>query len=298
MIIKAIFFVALFVLVGLFSCTPDAVPRKENEGVILPNSLRLRLATTTSLYDTGLWDYLEPIFEDKYGIELDIVSGGTGKAIEFGKSGDVDVLSVHDKAREDEFVDQGYGIQRHEIAYNYFLIVGPEGDPASIAGMEPEEAFVELMEKGKSNSENIRFISRGDNSGTHAREKLLWEMSGRDYESVRNSGPWYLEAGAGMGAILNIADEKYGYTLTDIGTYLSLKRDLGLITMVDRGESLRNVYSIIAVNPSKHSKMNVGMSNKLIEFLTSKETKEIISSYGMREYGVPLFSVVSDLENK
>lgn len=248
------------------------------------------MATTTSLDDTGLWDFLEPMFEDRYGVELDIISGGTGKALEFGRRGDIDVLTIHDKAREEEFVAQGYGIQRHPIAYNYFLIVGPESDPAGIKGMEPEKALLEVMKNGQANPGKVWFVSRGDSSGTHAREKLLWQRAGQEYESVRNSGGWYLEAGAGMGAILTLADEKSAYTLTDIGTYLAFKRKLGLVTLVDRGDSLLNVYSVIAINPERHPDTNEDMANKLIQFLTSEEVQDLIGSYGLREYGTPLFT--------
>ena len=248
------------------------------------------MATTTSLYDTGLWDTLEPLFEDKYGIELDIISGGTGRALEFGRRGDVDILTIHDKAREEEFVAQGYGVERHPVAYNYFLIVGPNTDPAGIEGMDPEKALLEVMKRGQANPGRVWFVSRGDGSGTHAREKLLWQRGGQEYESVRNSGGWYLEAGAGMGAILTLSDERSAYTLTDIGTYLAFKRKLDLIPLVDSGESLLNVYSAIAISPETHPDINVDGANKLIEFLASDEIQDLIGSFGLSEYGTPLFT--------
>ena len=248
------------------------------------------MATTTSLYDTGLWDSLEPMFEDQYGVELDILTGGTGKALGFGRRGDVDVLTIHDKSREEEFVAQGYGIQRYPLAYNYFLIVGPESDPAGIKNMDPVKALLEVMKNGRANPDKIRFVSRGDDSGTHAREKLLWKLGGQDYELVRNSGSWYLEAGAGMGAILNLADEKSAYTLTDIGTYLTFIRNLALIPLVDSGEALLNVYSAIAISPEKHPDTDVDMADMLIQFLTSDDVQDFIEGYGLTEYGTPLFT--------
>ena len=275
------------VLSGLLACTPQN--GETNDG-------RLRLATTTSLYDTGLWDSLEPMFEDKYGVELDILTGGTGKALEFGRRGDVDVLTIHDRVREEEFLAQGYGIQRYPIAYNYFLIVGPESDPAGIKNMDPEMALLEVMQKGQANPGKVWFVSRGDSSGTHAREKLLWKLGGQDYELVRNSGSWYLEAGAGMGAILNLANEKSAYTLTDIGTYLAFERDLDLTPLVDSGESLLNVYSAIAISQEKHPDSNVDMADKLIQFLISDEIQDFIGSYGLSEYGTPLFTPASGQE--
>ena len=248
------------------------------------------MATTTSLYDTGLWDSLEPLFEDKYGVELDVISGGTGRALEFGRRGDVDTLTIHDRAREEEFVAQGYGVQRHPIAYNYFLIVGPESDPAEIKGIDPEKAFLAVMKRGQANPGKVWFVSRGDGSGTHAREQLLWQGGGQEYESVRDSGGWYLEAGAGMGAILTLTDEKAAYTLTDIGTYLAFKRRLDLVPLVDSGDSLLNVYSAIAISPERHPDTNEDAANKLIQFLASEEVQDLIGGYGISEYGAPLFT--------
>jgi tungstate transport system substrate-binding protein len=276
-------------LSGLAACSSEETTQTSEDGSSQTTGGRLRLATTTSLYDTGLWDFLEPMFEDIYGVELDIITGGTGQALEYGKRGDVDVLTLHDRPREEEFIAQGYGIQRYPIAYNYFFIVGPEGDPAGIEGLEPERAFREIMRQGQINPDKIRFVSRGDRSGTHAREMLLWRMAGQDYESVRNSGEWYIEAGAGMGAILTMADEKSAYTLTVNGTYLAFKEKLNLVSLVDRGESLLNVYSVIAINPEKHPDTNADMADKLIQFLASEEVQDFIESYGLSEYGTPLF---------
>ncbi|MDP3878922.1 MAG: substrate-binding domain-containing protein [Dehalococcoidales bacterium] len=179
---------------------------------------RLRVATTTSLYDTGLWGYLEPMFEQKYGVELDVMYAGTGKALEYGRRGDVDVITVHDKAAEEQFIADGYGVERVPFAYNYFLIVGPPSDPAGIKGMSPEASFRKLMETGSGS-----FVSRGDASGTHAKEKAIWQEAGYEYEAVRQAGDWYIEAGGGMGATLNMASEKQAYTLTEMGTYLAYK---------------------------------------------------------------------------
>ena len=185
------------------------------------------------MYNIGLWDVLEPAFEDRYGVDLDVITGGTGQAIEAGKRGDVDVLTLHDRAREEEFVAQGYGLQRHPIAYNSFIIVGPPNDPAGIRGMEPEVAFLEIMEQGIANPGNVKFVSRGDRSGTHSREMLIWQLAGLDYESVRSSGRWYIEAGGGMGAILRLAHEKSAYTLAVSSAYIAFRDKLDLASLVD-----------------------------------------------------------------
>lgn len=279
---------------------------------------RLRLATTTSLYDTGLWDVLERHFEDMYNVELDILTGGTGKALEFGRLGEVDVLAIHDRVREEAFIAEGYGVERHPIAYNHFLIVGPceishptpeekpdgndDGyrrllwrglhcsDPAGVTGMSPDDALSEVMRQGQSSRDRVWFVSRGDESGTHAREKLLWQNAGFDYDVVRDSGDWYLESGAGMGAVLLLADEKEAYTLSDAGTYLAFQKDLDLNVLVEEGDSLLNVYSVIAVNPERYPDINHAMSENLVRFLLSDEAQDLIGAHGISEYGRPLFT--------
>ena len=250
-----------------------------------PSSLqRLRVATTTSLYDTGLWEYLEPMFEEQYGVELDIMYAGTGKALEYGRRGDVHIITVHSEAREEQFINEGYGTERVPFAYNYFLIVGPEADPAGIKGMSPEEAFRKLMETGSGS-----FVSRGDDSGTHTKEKSIWEEAGYDYEEVQNAGTWYIEAGSGMGPILMMASEKRAYTLTDMGTYLAYKGKLDLVPIVDKGGILLNVYSAIAINPEKVPNNEIDMANNLVSFLLSPEIQELIGKYGVEKYGMQLF---------
>ena len=244
----------------------------------------LRVATTTSLYDTGLWEYLEPMFEDEYGVGLDVIYAGTGKALEWGRRGDVDVIAVHSKAREERFVAEGHGVERVLFAYNYFLIAGPEADPAGISGMSPEDAFTKLMAEAKANSQ-VRFVSRGDDSGTHGKEKAVWASAGYDYEDVRKSGAWYIESGSGMGPILVMANEMHAYTLSDIGTFLAYKGDLDLVPLVDEGDILLNVYSVIAATRTEKAEM----ANNLVEFLTSGEIQELIGEYGVEEYGTQLF---------
>ncbi len=262
---------------GIVSCGTSA-------SVPLPPQPRLRVATTTSLYDTGLWDYLEPMFEKKYEAEMDILYAGTGIALEYGKRGDVDVITIHAKAREEQFVAEGYGVKRVPFAHNYFLIVGPAADPAGIKGLSPEDAFKKLFDTGSG-----RFISRGDYSGTHSKEKIIWKQAGFDYEAITGARDWYIEGGRGMGPTLLMASEKQAYTLTDMGTFLSYKGKLDLVPIVDKGSTLLNIYSAIAINPEKHPETNVVMADNLIVFLTSPEIQEFIGNYGVKEYGMQLF---------
>lgn len=279
--------ILLYILIGvlLTSILIAAVGCSESSSAPLEPKSRLRVATTTSLYDTGLWGYLEPKFEEENNVELDVMYAGTGKAITLGQSGDVDVITVHSKSREMAFVEEGYGVERVPFAYNYFLIVGPESDPASIKGMMPEDAFKTLMDTGSGT-----FISRGDDSGTHGKEKSIWAGAGYDYEDVRQAGSWYVEAGSGMGNTLNMANEMLGYTLSDMGTFLAYKSNLDLVPIVDQGSILLNVYSALAVNPENVNVKHLEMAEKLIDFLTSDEIQKLIGDYGVDEYGLQLFT--------
>jgi tungstate transport system substrate-binding protein len=282
-IITGLVLTAIFIIL-INGCTSSAASP-------LPPQSRLRVATTTSLYDTGRWGYLEPTFEDQHNVELDILYAGTGIALEYGRRGDVDVITVHSKAREEQFVADGYGVKRVPFAYNYFVIVGPAADPAGIKGMSPEEAFKKLMDTGKES-----FISRGDDSGTHSKEKAIWKAAGYEYENVIGAGEWYIEAGRGMGPTLLMANEKQAYTLSDIGTFLSYKGETELVPLVDKGSVLLNVYSVIAVNPEKNPKVHLEMANNMVSFLTSSKILKIIGEYGTEEYGMPLFYPVTGAE--
>ncbi len=250
---------------------------------------RLKLATTTSLYDTKLLDLIEQKFEDKYNVSLDIVSGGTGIAIQYGERGDVDALIVHDKPRELKFIEDGHGLERRCLAYNYFYLVGPKDDPAGIKGMNASEAFATIREKWLKDPDKIKFISRGDNSGTHSREKILWKKAGINYSEINTSGPWYVEAGQGMGATLMMANEKQAYTLSDMSTFMAFKGNLTIVPLIEGGSDLLNVYVAMAVNPKKHPGVNCELANKFIDFLASDEGQEIIATFGQEQYGQPLF---------
>jgi tungstate transport system substrate-binding protein len=241
---------------------------------------RLKLATTTSLQDTGLLDLVKDKFDEKFNVSLDVVSGGTGIAIQYGERGDVDALIVHDKDRELKFVEDGHGLERRCIAYNYFYLIGPKDDPAGIKDMNVTQAFKTIIEKGKADPEKVMFVSRGDNSGTHSREKLLWKKSGYNYSAVNTSGPWYVEAGQGMGATLNMANEKQAYTLSDMSTFQAYKGNLTLIPFIEGGNEMLNVYTAMAVNPKTHPSVDCELANKFINFLVSDEGQQIIKDFG------------------
>jgi tungstate transport system substrate-binding protein len=231
------------------------------------------------------------MFEEEYDVELDVLYAGTGIALEYGRRGDVDVITVHSKSREEEFVNEGYGVKRVPFAYNYFLIVGPESDPAGIKDMNPEEVFTKLAEDGAAS-----FVSRGDDSGTHGKEKAIWASAGYDYEAIRNAGQWYIEAGRGMGPTLLMASEEQAYTLTDMGTFLSYQGQVELVPIVDEGSILLNVYSAIACNPEKNPSVNSEMGANLVNFLTSPKIQKLIGDYGVEEYGMQLFTPCAGAE--
>lgn len=280
--------VALLLICGCTGTTqPDTPVDTEKQ--------QLRIATTTSLYDTKLLDRLSAIFEEEHNAEVLIVSAGTGKAIEYGQRGDVDVLMVHDRAREDVFLADGYGTNRRVFAYNYFIIVGPESDPAAIKGLQPEEAFTAIREKGMAGDADVIFVSRGDASGTHSKEKAIWKSAGFNYSTdVQGSGDWYQEAGTGMGATLSMTNEKQAYTLSDIGTYLAYKGDLDLVTLVDEGDILLNVYCAMQINPEKYPDINSTIAKDWINFMISDDVQKEIASFGVDQYGQPLFYAAQD----
>jgi len=288
MVRRTLFAVAAVMIALLLICGCTGTTSSPTQNVT--EKQQLRIATTTSLYDTKLLDHLTPIFEEQYNAEVLVVSAGTGKAIEYGQRGDVDVLMVHDRAREDTFLADGYGVNRRVFAYNYFVIVGPESDPAGIANMTPEEAFTTIREKGMAGNSSVIFVSRGDNSGTHSKEKAIWKAAGFNYTTdVQGSGDWYQEAGTGMGATLEMANEKQAYTLSDIGTYLAYKGNLDLVALVDQGDILLNVYCAMQFNPEKYPDINSTVAKDWVNFLISDDVQKEIASFGVDQYGQPLF---------
>lgn len=244
------------------------------------------LATTTSTYDSGLLHYLLPIFEEEYNINVHIISVGTGQAIETGRRGDCDIILVHARNLEDEFVEDRYGSDRYDVMYNDFIYLGIEDDPAEIyESGNIKEALETMVDHMK--DEGLEFVSRGDNSGTHNKEFSLWPLIGIDEPGDES---WYMSVGQGMGDTLVTANEIRGYTLTDRGTYLSMKDNLPNLEIVFEGdEELANPYGIIPVNPETHSHVKYDEAMLMVEFFTSDKVQEKISEFGIDEYGQPLF---------
>ncbi len=257
----------LLALAGCGQATPTSPPR-------------LILATTTSTYDSGLLDYLLPAFEEETGIEVEVVAVGTGQALEMGRNGDADVLLVHAPDQEEAFVGMGYGVDREPVMYNDFVILGPKEDPAGIGGMtDAAVAFARIA------ATESPFVSRGDNSGTHMKERRIWLEAG-----IAPEGAWYISAGQGMGAVLIMANELGAYTLSDRGTYLSCRTEVqNLVILVEGDPLLFNPYHVIAVNPRLHPTVNYEGARKFIEWLTSLETQERIAAFTCSDTGEQLF---------
>ena len=250
----------------------------------------LRVATTTSLENTGLLAEIERVYENETGVDLQFIAQGTGQSLDTARRGDVDMVLVHAPALEEQFIDEGYGIDPRCIAYNYFIIVGQKDDPAGIANMSAVEAFRAIAIAGTNNTPGVVFVSRGDNSGTHAQEKTLWKEAGYNYtEDIQDAGAWYVEAGKGMGDTLILTNEKKAYTLSDEGTYLSFKDRLALVPVITESTELMNRYSAIAVNPVKYPGVNARGAADFINWLISDEVKQLIGDFGKAEFGKPLF---------
>ncbi|MBN1166560.1 MAG: substrate-binding domain-containing protein [Methanospirillaceae archaeon] len=249
---------------------------------------RLLIGTTTSLDATGLLDVLSEKFEADNGIDVQWVAVGTGQAIEYGRNCDVDIIMVHDRVAEDKFIDEGYGLDRRIFGYNYFLLVGPGSDPAQISGLNATEAFSAINTAGETD-ESVVFVSRGDNSGTHSREKLLWKGGGYDY-AVINASPWYREAGAGMGQTLTMTEELQAYTLCDSSTWGAYESELTLIPLVENDDRFLNIYAVMRINPDLCPDVNAEMAKKWENFMISPEVQDIIGTYGIEEKGKAYFS--------
>jgi len=263
----------------------------------VPPKARLIVSTTTSLYETGLLDELKSKFELRYSnLNVSFISQGTGLAMQTAMRGDADMILVHDPAREHAFLNGGYGVNRKIVAYNFFAIVGPSEDPAGVSGESPSDALKQIRSAGLEG--RAVWVSRGDDSGTHAKEKSLWKAAGFDVAQLRTEA-WYLEAGSGMTATLKMADQKRGYTLTDIGTYLlNLENhNIDLVKLVESGKSMLNVYSVIACNPKNQNmtKTNFEGSMQLIRYLVSSEGQHLFATFGVSKYDQPLFKPYIEL---
>ncbi len=274
----SLLFVALIAASVFTGCSKTNEENNNQAGEPKQEPTSITLATTTSTEDSGLLTELIPVFEKDSNIRVKVIAVGTGQAIELGQRGDADVLLVHARKAEDEFMTAGYGKVREDVMYNDFVIVGPKADPAGMKGLKVDEALTKLS------TANIAFISRGDDSGTHKKELGLWEKVG-----IEPKGDWYKEVGQGMGATLQVADEKQGYTLTDRATYLAQRDNFDLEIMVEGDDNLFNPYGVIAVNPDKLQHVKYNETMKFIEFLTSKKGQDLIGKFGVEKFGQPLF---------
>ena len=265
--------------------TPTAAPATvaptvaPTEAASPAGSKDIILATTTSTQDSGLLDVLVPAFEKASGYSVKTVAVGSGAALKLGSEGNADVLLVHSPAAEKEFMDAGSGVDRRLVMHNNFLIVGPAADPAGIKGMtSAADAFKKIADTGST------FVSRGDGSGTETKELGYWKKLG-----ITPDPAWYVQSGQGMGATLQIASEKAGYTLTDIATWASTRDKLQLASLVDTDPSLLNIYHVIGVNPTTWPKVNAAGATAFSDFMVSPEGQEMIGAFGQDTYGMQLF---------
>ncbi|MEM2099627.1 MAG: substrate-binding domain-containing protein [Candidatus Bathyarchaeia archaeon] len=261
---------------------------------------RLIISTTTSLYDTGLLDIIEKDYEANHDVDIQIISAGTGIAIQHAQNGDADIIIVHSPSMEEAFLKQGYGVNRKIIAYNFFTIIGPTSDPAGIKGKNATEALKRIAEYGENladkSGQTKAWVSRGDNSGTHAKEQSLWKAAGYNYTLI-SVKPWYANVGSSMGDTLNVANQKAAYTLADIGTYLKFYTDgvISLCQLITEEQALLNAYSAIAVKPtvpanqSLHEQINFNEAMDFIKYLVSEKTQQLITNYGKSPYNQSLF---------
>lgn len=241
---------------------------------------KITLVTTTSLDDTGFLEETLKDFEKENNVDVEVVAKGTGEALELGKRKDADILFVHAKAKEEAFIEEGYGVDRSEIMYNYFVVVGPENDEHAdaISALSVEEAFKYIQEN------NLPFLSRGDNSGTHTKELAIWEKAG-----VEPTFENYNEVGKGMAATLQMADEMSAYTLTDIGTYLATRENNDLKIVIEADESLKNIYSIVTISDLDEDMKAI--TDKLVEYYKSDDVQQKIKEYGVDKYKEALFFI-------
>jgi len=258
------------VLVVLGAANVFAAPKQKN----------IILATTTSTQDTGLLDVLIPIFEKQTGYFVKTIAVGSGQAMAMGQKGEADVMLVHSPDAEKKFIAEGYGINRRLVMHNDFIIVGPSSDPAKVKTAKSSAEAMKLIA-----SANALFASRGDNSGTHAKEKTLWKKA----EINPIGQKWYQETGLGMGQTLNVAAEKKCYTLADRGTYLAMKKNLNLDILSEGDAALLNIYHVIEVNSAKWPKANAEGAKAFADFMVSKPTQNIIKTFGVDKFGSPLF---------
>ncbi|NWQ39337.1 substrate-binding domain-containing protein [Bacillus sp. EB106-08-02-XG196] len=281
--LKNCFFATLFVFMLLFlaACgnkVTDQADAKEKK-TEKTEPTELILATTTSTQDSGLLDILLPIFEEENNVKVKTIAVGTGQALEMGTKGEADVLLVHAPKSEEELVTSGDAVNRKRVMYNDFILVGPKDNPANVSGEDINTAFKTISEI------KANFVTRGDDSGTHKKELGIWTAV-----NIQPAGDTYVSTGQGMGASLQIANEKNGYILTDRATWLAQEKNLtNLQIVVEGGKDLMNIYHVMQVNPEKHGMVNSSDAERFVEFMIDSETQDVIESFGKEDYGQSLF---------
>lgn len=268
---------ALVFLLCLASCTKSEKSEDPTPDIDNPT---IRLSTTTSVNDSGLLPYLQPYFEEASGYKLEVTSAGTGAAIEKARTGDADMLLVHAKASEDEFISEGYSSERIPFMYNFFIIAGPKEDPAGTRDCgSASEAFNNIADG------DYIFISRGDESGTHKAELKIWDAAGIAPDA--SSDEWYISAGAGMGACITMAEEKQAYVLSDKATFITNNNSLEIL--LEKSDDMKNTYSMLIVSTEKWPDTNTEGAQAFVDWMLSDDAKDLISAYGSEEYGQQLF---------
>jgi tungstate transport system substrate-binding protein len=270
----------LILVVFLVGCTANQTIPAPTENTPAAKK-EIILSTTTSTQDSGLLDVLLPAFTKDTGYDVKTVAVGTGQALKMGEDGEADVLLVHAKASEEEFIKAGHGLQRFDVMYNDFILVGPKED--AVVKSNSQNGVAKALQYIKDN--NIKFISRGDDSGTHKAELKLWKAL-----NIEPTGDWYVSAGKGMGAVIQMADEMKAYTVTDRATFLSMKDKIDLDIVVEQDPKLFNQYGVIAVNPNKSDKINSAGAQAFVDWILSDKVQTLIGQFGIEKYGQPLFT--------
>ncbi len=281
---KSVLIVTFLLLLSLAlgACQPVQAPAGESAAAA---PAKLIIATTTSTQDSGLLDVILPDFEQQANADLDVVAVGTGQALQLGTDCNADVVLVHARAREDKFMADGDGSRREDVMFNDFVIVGPPSDPAGVNGMTDAAAAMTMIADAQA-----PFISRGDDSGTHTKEKSVWAAAG-----IEPAGDWYISAGQGMGAVLTMANEQQAYTLSDRATYLARSLEgTDLVVAVEGDPVLFNPYGVIVVNPEKCTNVNADLANQFVDWIVSVPTQEMIAAFGQEEFGQSLFTPDSE----
>lgn len=281
---KSVLIVTFLLLLSLVlgACQPVQAPAGESAAAA---PAKLILATTTSTQDSGLLDVILPDFEQQANADLDVVAVGTGQALQLGTDCNADVVLVHARAREDKFMADGDGSRREDVMFNDFVIVGPPSDPAGVNGMTDAAAAMTMIADAQA-----PFISRGDDSGTHTKEKSVWAAAG-----IEPAGDWYISAGQGMGAVLTMANEQQAYTLSDRATYLARTLEgTELVVAVEGDPVLFNPYGALVVNAEKCTNVNADLANQFVDWIVSVPTQELIAAFGQEEFGQSLFTPDSE----